>query len=108
MLIAISKTMPTYQPKACKLPALLEQQKTLAGIKTAVAKQTHIKYSNILHENLKIYLHDLTHSIFHIGSKSKRDIWRQIVNPNALSNDLNGLLGHNAHFLNPRCYLIRT
>ena len=64
-----------------------------------VSKQQWLnKLKSIILHKAEIYLHDLTHSIFHIGSKSKCNIWRQVVNPNALCNDLNGLLGHNTHF----------
>lgn len=64
-----------------------------------VSKQQWLnKLISIILHKAEIYLHDLTHSIFHIGSKSKCNIWRQVVNPNALCNDLNGLLGHNTHF----------
>lgn len=44
-----------------------------------------------------IYLHDLADTVLHVRGEGQGGIGRKIVDPDALGDDLDGLLGHDAH-----------
>lgn len=46
---------------------------------------------------IRKYLHYFTHTVFNIRSKGKCNIWRQVIDPNALRYHLNRLLRHDTH-----------